>query len=141
MRGAGKGLAGKDLRTGAAESDGEWVLLFFPDGGKLVQGLTGTTNKFGDPRATTEQALWAAVGVNFYGMDPEHTRASNLLAMSRKVQNAENRLKSKLYDRSLTEEQRAKAVGDYKERMLELGQEAKKYAEESQVPEAVKARK
>ena len=109
-------------------------------GGKLVQGLTGTTNKFGDPRATTEQALWAALGVNFYGMDPEHSRATNLLSMSRKVQDAENRLKSKLYDRSLTEAQRAKAVSDYKERMLELGAEAKKYAEESQVPEPLKAR-
>lgn len=110
-------------------------------GGKLVQGLTGTTNKFGDPRATTEQALWAALGVNFYGMDPEHSRATNLLSMSRKVQDAENRLKSKLYDRSLTEAQRAKAVSDYKERMLELGAEAKKYAEESQVPEPLKKRR
>ena len=60
-------------------------------GGKLVQGLTGTTNKFGDPRATTEQALWSVLGVNFYGMDPEHTRATNLLTMSRKVQDAEAR--------------------------------------------------
>ncbi len=110
-------------------------------GGKLVQGLTGTTNKFGDPRATTEQALWSVLGVNFYGMDPEHTRATNLLTMSRKVQDAEARLKQKLYDRSLTEEQRTKAVGDYKERMLELGQEAKKYAEESQVPEKLKTRR
>ncbi|MGV2390111.1 MAG UNVERIFIED_CONTAM: hypothetical protein LVR29_23250, partial [Microcystis novacekii LVE1205-3] len=43
-------------------------------GGKAVQASLGTTNRFGDPRATAEQAALALVGVNVYGVDPNHAR-------------------------------------------------------------------
>lgn len=110
-------------------------------GGKMVQAMTGTTNKFGDPKATEAQALAGLLGFNFYGMDPEHTRATNLLVSAKKVQAAEQQLKYKLMDRGLTEEQRAKYIQDYRERMVELASETRKYAEESEVPEQLKPRK
>jgi len=107
-------------------------------GGKLVQAMTGTTNKFGDPKATEAQAIASLFGLNFYGMDPEHSRITNIQVMLGKVKDAETSLKQRLMDRGLTDEQRAKVMADYRERMLELGEEAKKYAEESEVPEQLK---
>lgn len=108
-------------------------------GGKMVQAVSGTTNKFGDPKATEGQALAGLLGFNFYGLDPEHTRATNLQVMTAKVQEAERQLKYRLMDRGLSDEQRGKYVADYQRRMIELGQEAKKYANESEVPEQLRA--
>lgn len=110
-------------------------------GGKMVQAATGTTNKFGDPKATEAQAIAGLMGFNFYGMDPEHTRATNMQLMARKVQNVETTLKQRMMDRGLTAEQRAKYIADYQAKMVELAEEAKKYAEESEVPEQLRVRK
>ena len=65
----------------------------------------------------------------------------NVEQMVRKVQDAERRLKTRMVDQGLTEAQRVKYIEDYRERMLELGEEARKYAEESEVPEQLKVRK
>jgi len=110
-------------------------------GGKLTQALAGTTNRFGDPKATEEQALGAMLGFNFYGMDPEHTRVTNLKVMEYKIHEAEKSLKQRLMDKGLTQEQRTTAVRDYRERMNELQQEMVEYAKESQVPDQLKVRK
>ena len=110
-------------------------------GGKMVQALAGTTNKFGDPKATTGQAIAGLLGFNFYGMDPEHTRATNLQLMAGKVKDAETSLRQKLMNRGLSDEERRKVMADYRTKMLELGEEAKKYAEESEVPEQLRVRK
>lgn len=110
-------------------------------GGKLTQALAGTTNRFGDPKATEEQALGAMLGFNFYGMDPEHTRVTNLKVMEFKVHEAEKGLKQRLMDKGLSSEQRLEAIRDYRERMSELQQEMLEYAKESQVPEQLKVKK
>lgn len=110
-------------------------------GGKMVQAVTGTTNKFGDPKATEAQALAGLFGFNFYGMDPKHTRATNMQVMAKKVQDAELQLKYRLMDRGLSEEQRAKYVAAYRERMLELAEDVKKYAAESEVPDQLRVKK
>ncbi len=110
-------------------------------GGKMVHALSGTTNRFGDPKATEGQAIAGLLGLNFYGMDPEHTRATNLMVMAGKVQDAEKQLKYRLMDRGLSDEQRARYMQDYQNRMTELAEEARKYAEESEVPEALRVKK
>jgi hypothetical protein len=110
-------------------------------GGKLTQALAGTTNRFGDPKATEEQAIGAMLGFNFYGMDPEHTRVTNLKVMEFKVHEAEKGLKQRLMDKGLSSEQRLEAIRDYRERMSELQQEMLEYAKESQVPEQLKVKK
>ena len=110
-------------------------------GGKMVQALAGTTNRFGDPKATEGQAIGALIGANFYGMDPEHTRITNLQVMNRKILDAERQLKTRLMDRGLSQEQRAAFVADYQTRMQELATEMQDYAKESEVPEQLRVRK
>lgn len=110
-------------------------------GGKMVQAMTGTTNKFGDPKATEAQAIAGLLGLNFYGMDPEHTRATNLQVLSKAVQSAEMQLKYRLMDRGLSQEQRDKYISDYRTRMEELAKKAKTYADESEVPPQLRVKK
>ena len=110
-------------------------------GGKIVQAETGTTNKFGDPKATEAQAIAGLVGVNFYGMDPEHTRITNLQVMQRKTLEAEKALRQRLMDRSLTPEDKARVISDYRDRMMELNMETMRYAQEAQVPEQLRVRR
>jgi hypothetical protein len=110
-------------------------------GGKIVQATAGTTNKFGDPKATQTQAIAGLLGFNFYGMDPEHTRATNLQVMAKKVTDAENQLKSRLMDRGLTPEQRTKYLADYTVQMKKLAEDTKKYAAESEVPQQLRPKK
>lgn len=110
-------------------------------GGKLVQALGNTTNKFGDPKATEEQAIGALVGFNFYGMDPEHTRITNMQVMNMKVREAEKALRNRLMDRGLGDEERGKVMRDYQSRMLELQQEMVDYAKESDVPQQLRVLK
>lgn len=103
-------------------------------GGKLTNALSGTTNKFGDPKATEAQAISALFGANFYGMDPEHSRITNLQVMNGKVLDAERQLKMRLRDQGLTPEQRQRYITDYQERIKELSEEMMEYAQASEVP-------
>lgn len=107
-------------------------------GGKLVQAETGQTNRFGDPRATEGQAIGALVGANFYGMDPEHTRVTNLMVMNSKVLAAERALKARLMDRGLGDEAKAALIRDYQAKMMELNKEMLEYSKESEVPPQLK---
>lgn len=110
-------------------------------GGKMVQALAGTTNRFGDPKATEGQAIGALIGANFYGMDPEHTRITNLQVMNRKILDAERQLKTRLMDQSLSPETRASFIQDYQTRMQELSLEMQEYAKESEVPDQLRVRR
>lgn len=110
-------------------------------GGKMTQALMDTTNRFGDPKATEAQAIGALVGANFYGMDPEHTRITNMQVMNAKVRDVERQLRYRLMDQGLTPEQRTKYLEDYKARMQELALEMQEYSKASEVPEALKVRR
>lgn len=110
-------------------------------GGKLVQAEMGTTNKFGDPKATEAQAIGALFGANFYGMDPEHTRITNMQVMNGKVRDAERALRQRLMDRGLSDEARGDVMRDYQARMIELQQEMVEYAKESEVPQQLRVLK
>ena len=117
------------------------LLLDKQFGGKMTQALMDTTNKFGDPKATEAQAIGALVGANFYGMDPEHTRTTNIQVMNAKVRDVERQLRYRLMDQGLTSEQRTKYLEDYKARMRELALEMQEYRKASEVPEALKVRR
>ncbi len=82
-------------------------------GGKAVQALTGTTDKAGSPRATWEQALFATVGLPLYGIEPASVRGREAQHLHAEVMEAERRMKGRLVDRSLTEEQRQDIVATY----------------------------
>lgn len=116
-------------------------LLDMQFGGKMTQALADTTNRFGDPKATEAQAIGALVGANFYGMDPEHTRITNMQVMNAKVMDVERQLRYRLMDQGLTETQRAKYLADYQARMQALAEELQEYGRASEVPEQLRVRK
>lgn len=103
-------------------------------GGKLVQGVTGTTDKWGDPRATTEQAFIGLAGVNIKGVDPDHTRASELQRLQREALDVKSKLVRRLADRSLSETQRTILMSDYSKEMLERIKKAQEYGSTAKVP-------
>lgn len=109
-------------------------------GGKAAQATTGTTDKFGSPRATAGQAALSLLGVNLYAVDPDHTRAQNILAKQREIEDVEKRVRQLLVDRSLTGEQRAALVKDYQAEVQKRAKELQKYMKESEVAPALKAK-
>ncbi|MER2539910.1 MAG: hypothetical protein ABTQ26_11780 [Azonexus sp.] len=110
-------------------------------GGKMTQAVANTTNRFGDPKATEEQAIAGLLGLNFYGMDPDHTRITNIKTMQFKITEAEKSLRYRLMDKGLSPEERAAYVKDYQSRMMDLNKELHDYLQESAVPEQLKVRK
>ncbi len=103
-------------------------------GGKLVQGVTGTTDKWGDPRATTEQAFIGLAGVNIKGVDPDHTRASELQRLNREALDVKAKLVRRLADRSLSETQRTILISDYTKEMQERVKKVYEFGNSAKVP-------
>lgn len=103
-------------------------------GGKLVQGVTGTTDKWGYLRATTEQAFIGLAGVNIKGVDPDHTRASELQRLNREALDVKAKLVRRLADRSLSETQRTILISDYTKEMQERVKKVSEYGNSAKVP-------
>lgn len=108
-------------------------------GGKAVQAALGTTNKFGEPRNTAAQAALALIGVNMYAVDPDYTRADNMLRMQREMEDVKQRLEQQLADRGLSEERRQKLVRDYVEEIGRRQQDMLEYIDKSEVHPNLKA--
>lgn len=110
-------------------------------GGKLAQATTGATNKMGDQKSTFGQAASRMVGFNAYGIDPELTRAQNMLAMKYGMDRMVKRLESKLQNQGLTEEQKERLTKTYSEAIAERMKEYQEYEKEAVVPEFAKVKK
>lgn len=106
-------------------------------GGKLVQAITGETNKQGEPRATVEQALMYAAGLSTYGLTPEYSRQTNLQAMTRDMQDVKRQMGYKLQDRSLSEDRRREIATEYAEEILRRATKMQKYIQESKIAPAL----
>lgn len=104
-------------------------------GGKLVQGVTGTTDKYGDPRSTVGQAVAGLVGVNVKGVDPEHSRASEMSGLRRDILEVKRRLRQRLADQSLSEAQRQSVIGDHTEEIRKRVQKLNEAAKNAVVPD------
>ncbi len=107
-------------------------------GGKLTQAMTGQTNKFGDPRATTTQAFSSLFGMNVYPVDPERSRAQNMKQMAREIDDVETAAKKALADRSLTPEQKREVAKEYAGERTRRSRLLRDYADRSKVPERLK---
>lgn len=103
-------------------------------GGKLVQGITGTTNKFGDEKATTPQAIVSLFGLNLRGVDPDHSRAQELLKMKHDALTVQQKLKQVMQDRSLDADQRQARMDSYQAEIKSRLEKTQKYGNESAVP-------
>ena len=103
-------------------------------GGKLAQASTGATNRQGDQKSTFGQAASRLVGMNVYGIDPELTREQNLAVMRLGMQKVAQRLKSKLHNQGLTDEQKETLIKDYMAEIEKRGQELDAYEKVSKPP-------
>ncbi|PWB44642.1 MAG: hypothetical protein C3F19_00825 [Rhodocyclales bacterium] len=110
-------------------------------GGKLAQGVTGTTDKYGDPRATTPQAIIGLLGVNIKGIDPSHSRAQELKRLMGETIDSKQRLKQRLQDQSLTPDEKRKIMKLYQDEMGKRAEKLREYSDESTVPEFARPRK
>ncbi|MBI3935747.1 MAG: hypothetical protein HY323_02115 [Betaproteobacteria bacterium] len=108
-------------------------------GGKLTQAVTGTTDKFGSPRATVEQAILGTVGVNLYALDPDSTRAQNLQHMTFELEKVRTRLKRQLEDQGLTAERRRELVTEYFAEIKRRQEKLQQYIRESEVHPKLRA--
>lgn len=113
--------------------------LFGPEyGGKLAQAATGATNKLGDQKATVWQALIRLGGLNVYGIDPELTRAANLMTMMHDMSLTQKAMQSKLQNQGLTPEQQKFYADLYQSELIKRQEEFNKYDKESEVPDFAK---
>ena len=110
------------------------------NGGKLWQAASGTTDKFGNERATYGQALSRLLGANAYPVDPTLSKAANIQTLMQSVNDSRTQLVRKLQDQSISEEQRQKLVRQYADEMKERAAKVTEYAARP-VPEAMKPKK
>lgn len=103
-------------------------------GGKLVQGITGTTDKYGDSKATVAQSIIGLGGVNIRGIDPDHSRATELQRLQLEAIEVKRRLNQRLNDKSLSDTQRAILISDYTKEMRERMKKMQQYSQGSSVP-------
>lgn len=68
---------------------------------------------YGEPPLTMPQAAMRGVGLNVYPVDPERTRETNITFMRRAIEDARNRMKSRLNDRRLDAEARERLRATY----------------------------
>ena len=107
-------------------------------GGKMAQAAGGSTNRYGDERATWSQAALRLVGANVYGVDPEVTFAINSSVMKADAQKVRARLRSIMSDRGLTEEQRREKMEAYAAEFQKRAEKLRKYQAEAAPPEFAK---
>jgi ADP-Ribosyltransferase in polyvalent proteins len=109
-------------------------------GGKLWQAASGSTDKFGNERATYGQALSRLVGANVYSVDPDLSRAANIQRMMLDVNATQQQLIRKMQDRSTTEEQRQSTVKEYAAEMKRRADKVTEYTK-NEVPPATRPKK
>jgi diguanylate cyclase (GGDEF)-like protein len=98
------------------------------------RALTGHVDpRTGEPTANTSQAMLRWLGMNVYPIDPEHTRAMNLMQYRYEMQSIKARMSRRVKDQNLTNEERRKIAESYMEKLKETGEKMKEYAEASRV--------
>lgn len=100
-------------------------------GGKMTQAFSGTTDRFGDPRASVSQAALSLIGANIYAVDADKTRASNTHQLLREISDVRYRMKQMLRDKSLTPAQQQEIVKEYKAEIRKRALKVQQYQQES----------
>lgn len=81
------------------------------------------------------QAVAGLVGVNVKGVDPEHSRASEMSGLRRDILEVKRRLRQRLADQSLSEAQRQSAIGDHTEEIRKRVQKLNEAEKNAVVPD------
>ena len=95
--------------------------------GKMTNAMTGSTNKYGDPRTTAGQAAATLVGLNLYGVNPDTTFALEATRMQKEIADVRIRMVQTLQDRGLSPERRKEIVLEYTDEMRRRAQKLEEY--------------
>jgi hypothetical protein len=95
--------------------------------GKMTNAMTGSTNKYGDPRTTAGQAAATLVGLNLYGVNPDTTFALEATRMQKEIADVRIRMVQTLQDRGLSPDRRQEIVLEYTDEMRRRAQELEEY--------------
>lgn len=106
--------------------------------GKALRAESGETNKFGDPLSTGSQAALSAFGVNLYGIEAEHSRAMNMMALKREIDDTRMRMVRQLQNRGLSDEQRQSIQAEYTAEIQRRYQKLTDYLKESEIAPALR---
>jgi len=107
----------------------------------MYRALTGHVDpRTGEPTTTATQASLRFVGMNVYPVDPQYTRARNLMFMQIEIKDIITRMRSKLRDRNLNDKQRADIRAEYQEYLKRKIDKMREYAKESEVHENLRVK-
>ena len=133
------------LRQAAAWASYFWSLAMPPlitgQGflGKMEQGVSGNTNRYGDPRTTMGQAAATLFGANVYGINPDTNAAQEISKLNKDMTDAKIRMLQRLQDRGLSDEKRQSIMAEYIAEINARAQRLQDYAERaSKVPKELK---
>jgi hypothetical protein len=95
---------------------------------------------YGEPPLSMEQAALRAFGLNVYPVDPERTRETNIYFMRRDIDDARRRMRSRLRDQRLSDEDRQRLQQSYLADIQRRQQDLQRYIAESEVHPSLKMR-
>jgi hypothetical protein len=99
--------------------------------GHMYRALSGTVDKYGDPKTNEIQAAMRLVGVNLYPIDPMRTRADNIKWMEFEISKVKRRRTTLLKDKNNTPAERRSIITEYNGMIRRRKTELRKYKQAS----------
>jgi hypothetical protein len=111
--------------------------------GKMYEAITKEPNYYGDPKITQPQAWWRLVGQNFYPVDPEQSRDTNLYFKGKEINDLQQYYRQKIREASLRgDEQKVLELERRADEQINILSDAYvEYEEKSKLPERLKRKK
>lgn len=98
------------------------------------RAVTGHVDpRTGEPTATLGQALMRFFGMNIYPVDPEFSRAMNLMQYKYELNEIKARMRKRASDQNLTDTERREIITAYSKLLERKAEELRKYAKDSEV--------
>jgi hypothetical protein len=106
---------------------------------KLWGAIKGTpSGYYGEPPLEMWQAALRGVGLNVFPVDPERTRETNIFFMRKDIQDAKRRMRSRLRDQRLSEDERRSIARSYAADIERRARELQEYEQSSVVSSPIK---
>jgi hypothetical protein len=107
-------------------------------GGHLYESITGTLDRWGEPKSTLPQALARFMGVNIYPMEPVRTRALNMRRRGIEMREVQRRMRTRINNANMSGEDPRAIRENYRAKLDRMQREAAKYAKESKLSAATR---
>ncbi len=108
--------------------------------GKIIDAAGGRVDKYGQPTVTTTQAVARLFGVNLYPINPDLTRAQNLVGMRSELAKTKARMMLAVRDPSLKMDQRQTILEAYRSEIEARMREIEEYATSSRITPAMRVK-